>query len=157
METGKKMSAGSGNRFAGLRKYVKISLRVFFGAVFVYAGTMKALDPLDFAADISRYHILPEFAVIPLAYFLPFFEIFSGLAVASGVLLSSGLVATLLLLGIFIAALISAWFRGLDIQCGCFGQGGGASVQFALLRNLVLLAVGAGLYIVYRPWVAGRL
>jgi uncharacterized membrane protein YphA (DoxX/SURF4 family) len=156
METGDQVSAGSGNRFAGLRKYAKIALRLLFGAVFVYAGTLKALNAPSFAADISRYHILPEFAVTPLAYFLPFFEIFSGLAVASGVLLSSGLVATLSLLGIFIAALISAWFRGLDIQCGCFGQGGGASVQFALLRNLVLLAVGAALCIVYRNQLANR-
>jgi hypothetical protein len=40
---------------------------------------------------------------------------------------------------IFCAAIASAWIRGLDIHCGCFGHSGTSStLPFALVRSLGL-------------------
>ncbi len=57
-----------------------------------------------------------------VAYSLPWFEIFAGLAVLSGFGKSAGLVILGALLGSFNLALWSAWDRGItDLQCGCHG------------------------------------
>jgi hypothetical protein len=50
----------------------------------------------------------------------------------------------------FVAALGSAWWRGLDIDCGCFGGGGGAgsgNIALALLRAAAILAAAVALWV----------
>ena len=41
------------------RLVVRRVLALLAGAVFVYAGILKASDPLQFANDLRNYHILP--------------------------------------------------------------------------------------------------
>jgi hypothetical protein len=60
------------------------------------------------------------------------------------------------LLVVFIAGIVSAWSRGLAIDCGCFGSGGqlaagqGPTYGTEILRDLGFLAL-AGL-LLWRPW-----
>src|SRR5947207_11245047 len=49
-------------------------------AVFIYAGALKVLDPVQFAHDIDHYKILPWTIGVGLAFYLPWLEIFCGLA-----------------------------------------------------------------------------
>jgi len=71
------------------------------GGVFIYAGAIKALDPVGFANDIDNYKILPWAIGVGLAFYLPWLEIFCGLA---------------------LVAHRADKIRGLDITCGCFGH-----------------------------------
>ena len=72
---------------------------------------------------------------------------FAGLAVLTGWLRSGGLLLLNASLVIFAVALVSAWVRGLDVECGCFGSGRGATaIRDALLRDAVLLALGLWLW-----------
>ncbi|PYI74897.1 MAG: hypothetical protein DMF01_09095, partial [Verrucomicrobia bacterium] len=48
--------------------------------IFIYAGSIKALDPVQFANDIDNYKILPWPISVALAFYLPWLEIFCGLA-----------------------------------------------------------------------------
>ncbi len=57
-----------------------------------------------------------------------------------------------LLLGmilVFLMALLSAWMRGLDIRCGCFGSTeAGAPIPIAIMRDLGIL--GALLFLFWK-------
>src|SRR5205807_10563128 len=46
--------------------------------IFIYAGAIKALDPVQFASDIDNYKILPWPVSVALAFYLPWLEIFCG-------------------------------------------------------------------------------
>jgi putative oxidoreductase len=116
-------------------------LRIFIGGLFVVAGVLKALDPAQFAADIDHYHLLPYFAVAPLALYLPWLEMICGFAAMAGAARRSALVLLLGLTVIFTIAVASAWMRGLDITCGCFGAASALPLSFALLRDVVLCAI----------------
>src|SRR5213594_1331135 len=48
--------------------------------IFIYAGVLKVLDPVQFASDIDNYKILPWPISVALAFYLPCLEIFCGLA-----------------------------------------------------------------------------
>src|SRR5437016_13837258 len=48
--------------------------------IFIYAGAIKALDPVQFANDIDNYKILPWPVSVALAFYLPWLEIFCGFA-----------------------------------------------------------------------------
>ncbi len=92
------------------------------GGIFIYAGTIKVLDPVRFGLDIDNYKTLPWFVSVRLAFYLPWLEIFCGLAVISRFLYRGGLSILTALIAVFIGVTIAAKLRGLDITCGCFGH-----------------------------------
>jgi len=113
---------------------------VIVGGVFIYAGAIKVLDPVQFANDIDNYKILPWTIGVGLAFYLPWLEIFCGLALILRLLYLGGLSILTALLAVFLGATIAAKIRGLDITCGCFGhasQHWNFSVHLAL--DLLLL------------------
>src|SRR5438067_12316465 len=48
--------------------------------IFIYAGAIKAFDPVQFAGDVDNYKVLPWPVSVALAFYLPWLEIFCGLA-----------------------------------------------------------------------------
>jgi putative oxidoreductase len=108
------------------------------GTIFIYAGAIKALDPARFADDIDNYKILPWAISVRIAFYLPWLEIFCGLALILRILYRGGLSILTALIGIFIAATIAAKIRGLDITCGCFGH---ASKNWSFSTHLALDSV----------------
>ena len=105
------------------------------GGIFIYAGVIKALDPVQFANDIDNYKTLPWFVSVRLAFYLPWLEIFCGLALIFRFLYRGGLLILTALILVFIGATIAAKARGLDITCGCFGH---ASKNWNFSTHLVL-------------------
>eukprot|EP01031_Cornospumella_fuschlensis_P018193 gene18193-22269_t len=101
-------------------KILRQLLLIVFGGVFIYAGILKAWRPLTFLDDVRSFAILPDPYAALLAIFLPWLEIFSGIAVITGLLRRGGLLLLNASLIVFLAAIIVAWFRGTDIRCGCF-------------------------------------
>ena len=92
------------------------------GGIFIYAGVIKAVDPLRFAIDIDNYKMLPWAIGVRLAFYLPWLEMLCGLALILRFFYRGGLFILSALTVIFIAASIIAKVRGLDITCGCFGH-----------------------------------
>ena len=117
-------------------------LAVLLGGLFVYAGAIKIVDPMHFAIDIDNYKMLPWAVTVRLAFYLPWLEIFCGLAVIFRVLYQGGLSILTALTSIFVVASIIAKGRGLDISCGCFGEASKyLSFTWHLALDLVLLAL----------------
>lgn len=133
--------------------HLRLLLNLTFGGVFIYAGVVKAWQPMVFLDDVRSFALLPDPYAALLAMFLPWLEIFSGLAVITGVLRRGGLLLLNASLIAFLAAIIIAWVRGTDIRCGCFGDSGGATSNYVelIVRDVVLLALGSYLWIKPRP------
>jgi len=123
---------------------MKIARRIvdlIAGGIFVYAGVIKALDPVGFAIDIDNYKTVPWTIGVALAFYLPWLEIFCGLALIFRVFYRGGLSILTALLFVFIIASVVAKARGLDISCGCFGHPGkNLSFAWHFVIDLVLLA-----------------
>src|SRR5947208_9740111 len=105
------------------------------GGIFVYAGAIKVLDPVQFANDIDNYKTLPWFISVRLAFYLPWLEMLCGFALIFRFLYHGGLSILTALIAVFIAATIAAKGRGLDITCGCFGH---ASKNWSFSTHLAL-------------------
>ncbi len=110
-------------------------LAVLAGAVFVYAGVLKVRDPVEFANDLSNYHLLPWAIGVRLAFYLPWLEILAGLALIFHRLFAGALAITGALMLAFIAATIWAKVQGINVACGCFGA---ASSNLTFTSHLVL-------------------
>lgn len=102
---------------------VALVLRVAIGAWFVYAGGLKIFSSgLDrFAADIGNYKLVSGGMAVVAAYLVPWVEVVAGICFMLGVLKKGAWLAMLGLVFAFSVSVGSAWWRGLDISCGCLG------------------------------------
>ncbi len=116
--------------------------RFFMGGLFLYAGATKIPDPSGFAVDVQNYRLLPHILTVVFALYLPWIEVFCGIAVIVRRLYLGALGILTVLMGIFIVAIVSAWARGLDISCGCFGRHGGtADYPWLVVRDMAILGI----------------
>lgn len=113
--------------------------RLLLGAVFLYAGVVKGLDVTGFAGQVAAYKLLPYSGNYLVAATLPYIEIIAGVLLLSNRRVRPAALLCGLMTLIFIAALLSAWYRGLDISCGCFDPKADTSIGEALLRDVGLL------------------
>jgi putative oxidoreductase len=135
---------------SSLRNLLWCIAGLIVGGIFIYAGVIKALDPLRFANDIDNYKMLPWAISVRTAFYLPWLEILCGLALILRFFYRGGLVILTALTFIFIAASVIAKARGLDITCGCFGHAsknwsftGHLALDFAILIALVTLWISS--------------
>jgi putative oxidoreductase len=109
--------------------------------IFIYAGALKAIDPVQFASDIDNYKILPWPISVALAFYLPWLEIFCALGLVFRFLYRGALSILSASIVVFTLATIAAKVRGLDITCGCFGHTSqNWSFPSHLATNLAILA-----------------
>ena len=125
---------------------------VIVAGVFIYAGVLKVLDPAQFAHDIDNYRILPWTVSVALAFYLPWLEIFCGIALVFRFLYRGALSILAAMIVVFTLATFAAKVRGLDITCGCFGHASQhwsfpahLATNLAILTALLVLAFKAGL------------
>lgn len=134
----------------GLLRRTDLFFRLILGALFVWAGVTKIANPHEFAIAISNYQILPDYMVNLVAVWLPWAEVLCGTLLICGFWVDGSLIVINTLLIAFMAALVSNWVRGIDVDCGCFSTaaGGGSSNYFLdIARDGALL--GMGLRILY--------
>ena len=118
-----------------VKSFVWRILDFIIAALFIYAGVLKALDPVQLAHDIDHYKILPWAVGAGLAFYLPWLEIFCGLALIFRLFYRGALSILTALVVVFLVATIAAKVRGLDITCGCFGH---ASQNWSFPMHLAL-------------------
>ncbi len=105
--------------------WLVISLRVILGGVFIWSGMAKLIDLNSFVESVSHFEISP-FDTKPwdmwLGYCLPTFEIIVGSGLILGFFYRGALVSSLVMTAAFLVAIYSVHTRGLNIECGCFGE-----------------------------------
>ena len=126
---------------SGRRESLILLIRLALGGVFLYAGIIKIADPVAVAGSVASYRILPYFGNYLAAAVIPWLEAICGLLLVAGWRVRGAAANVLILNLVFIAVLASALVRGLDIDCGCFHQGGEkGSAWIALIRDCFFLA-----------------
>jgi uncharacterized membrane protein YphA (DoxX/SURF4 family) len=126
---------------SGKRETLILLVRLALGGVFLYAGILKIADLVAVAGSVAAYRILPYFGNYLVAAVIPWLEAICGLLLIAGWRTKGAAAVVLLLNLLFITVLASALARGLDIDCGCFRQGGEkSSAWIALFRDCFFLA-----------------
>ncbi len=131
---------------SGRLPLVRLALAFLLGGTFIYTGVVKALDPLHFASEIQNYRLVSWPLGMSLAFYLPWLEIFCGVALILGWLRHGSTAILMAAMSFFIVLSLVTQARGIDLACGCFGRAGKGlgftahlGIDFALLAALCLL------------------
>ncbi|MCD6641052.1 MAG: DoxX family membrane protein [Nocardioides sp.] len=146
-----------------MKDWIGLVARLVTGGVWLVAGALKLPDPASSVRAVRAYDLLPEAVVPTVGHLLPAIEVAIGLLLVLGVLTRFASVVSALLFIAFIIGIASAWARGLQIDCGCFGGGGydaeaESKYPWDIARDVGLLALSG--WLVVRPrskWALDRL
>jgi uncharacterized membrane protein YphA (DoxX/SURF4 family) len=117
------------------------------GGVWIAAGLTKITDLDASVRAVRAYRLLPEVMAQVVGAGLPLLEILLGVLLVIGIGVRATAVVSAVLMVVYMAAITSAWVRGLRIDCGCFGSGGdlaaGTDPTYGteLLRDAALLVI----------------
>lgn len=124
--------------------WLALPARWYLGGLFVLASLHKIAVPHVFAIDVATYGILPLALVNPVAIVLPWVELVAGLMLLLGARVRAAALLVAAMMAVFLAALVIALARGLDMSCGCFASQGAESDPISgltVLRDLAWLAL----------------
>lgn len=138
----------------GAMAWIGLAARLLVGGVWFMAGVLKLPDPAASVRAVRAYQLLPEPIVPTVGYVLPVLEVLVGICLVVGLLVRVNGALSALLFVLFIIGIASAWARGLQIDCGCFGGGGydanaREKYPIELARDFGLLI--ASVWLVRRP------
>ena len=124
-------------------KYFLLLLRLLLGLIFIFAAIEKIVLPENFAVAISNYKLLPAEIINIPAIIIPWIEFMSGLMLLLGIMVKENSAIIAFLLIIFSIAIIISLFRGLNIDCGCFGTIYGSRIGLLkVVENILLIISG---------------
>ena len=120
-----------------------VIVRVVIGALFVFSGFQKLMQPSEnLLAVIHTYALLPNAAAVPFSKILPWAEYIAGVFLILGLWTRLSLAILWLSNTAFIAALSQALPRKLPLgACGCFGDAVTLSPKKMLIVDILLWGV----------------
>jgi uncharacterized membrane protein YphA (DoxX/SURF4 family) len=126
-------------------RWLLLAGRLILGVVFIYSAYAKLSQPwMLFAFSINSYQILPDSVVPFVAHALPWFELALGLVLLLGWKLRWSAAVAAGLLAVLLGAMLNAYHKNLNIDCGCFGYGEKLG-PLTIARDAALFALAAAL------------
>ena len=137
-----------------MKEWLGLIARLVIGGVWIVAGAIKLPDPAQSVAAVRAYQLLPSSIVPTVGQLLPVIEVVIGLLLVIGLLTRFAAVVSAILFAAFIIGIASAWARGIEIDCGCFGGGGydpdaASKYPWEIARDVALLL--ASLFVAWLP------
>ena len=125
-------------------KILRLSSRIVIGLVFMFSGTVKAVDPLGSAYKFSDYfqafhlEFLQPFSLF-LAILLFTAEFISGFSVLSGYRQKTGIWGVMILMLIFTPLTLILAITNPVSDCGCFGDAIHLTNWQTFGKNIILM------------------
>lgn len=118
-------------------------IRIIFGALFVFSGVLKLLDPGEFQSALVSFKLLKGLWLEISVFAIPIAEILLGILVIFKIKLLLSLKLTIIMLSLFTSVLITKIIEGEEISCGCFGPLETGNIGLTtIIRNLILITAG---------------
>lgn len=146
----------------GWRSRLSLITRLCLGALYVWMGLNKALEPVEFLKLVRQYELVEAaYALNLIAATLPWFEVFCGLLLLSGAAVRG---TALVSLGMLVPFTAIVWRHALELQtakglpfcairfdCGC--GAGEVQICYKLIENGILVLFSVWLLAFPRsPW-----
>jgi hypothetical protein len=126
--------------------------RILVGSVFIFSGTVKAIDPSGFAYKLQDYFrafnigFLDDLS-LPLTIILCTLEFLSGFSVLFNIRLKAGIWTVILMMMVFTPLTLVLALTNPVSDCGCFGDAIHLTNWQTFWKNIILLIPSVWLFI----------
>lgn len=133
-------------------KILRYISRIIIGIVFIFSGTVKAIDPLGtvykFQDYFQAFHLgfLKEIS-LPLAILLCTFEFIAGFSVLFNIRQKTGIWMVMILMAVFTPLTFILALTNPVSDCGCFGDAIRLTNWQTFFKNIILLVPAVYLFI----------
>jgi hypothetical protein len=132
-------------------KIIRSLSRIIAGLVFIFSGTVKAIDPLGSAYKFHDYFHAFQLGFLdnlslPLAILLCTTEFIAGFSVLTGIRFKTGLIIITILMAIFTPLTFVLALTNPVSDCGCFGDAIHLTNWQTFWKNVILLSAVILLY-----------
>ncbi len=135
-----------------LTHWILFLMRLTLGAVFSFSAWNKIMAPQALADAIVGFEIIPESIALEAAIMLIWLELICGTFMILGLWARATVIVITGMLTLFEVGLITVVARGIEVNCGCFGQFSEMQVGWStIIRNMVQLGFCA-LLLYYGSW-----
>ena len=119
-------------------RYLSFVFRIVAGGTLVFSGITKIMAGSAFVEEVAEYEMLPEVLIDVFAAILPWVEVFVGAFLILGLFarIASGIGALTVLS--FLIANSVVLYRGLTMDCPCFGEMAAVPTEVALIMDCAL-------------------
>lgn len=138
--------------------FVRLFIRFIVGILLISVAFSKFRHRRDFRRAIQDYRLIPAKMETSLklsgllSALVPPLELLLGIALISGILLTPALLLSILLFGVYTAALTINLRRGrFELSCGCGGILGNHRISWWMVGRNILLLAGLLLLLVTPP------
>ena len=118
----------------------KIMIRLLLTAMLCYSAVIKLGDRDTFRETLGMYAVFGEDINEVMINYIPFLELTIAVALLIPQTAKEACIALISLLVVFIGALASLVYRGVDADCGCLGHFA-TTPSMAIGRNVVIIAL----------------
>jgi len=133
-------------------KILRFFSRIIVGTVFIFSGTVKAIDPLGSAYKFHDYFQafnlgFLNWLTLPLAIILCTAEFIAGVSVLTGLRPRTGIWGVILLMVIFTPLTFILALTNPVSDCGCFGDAIHLTNWQTFWKNIVLITLAIVLFL----------
>lgn len=129
-----------------LLRYLKETLRVCLGCLFLFSGAAKIADVRHFAGTVADHGILPDVVVLPAALLVSVCEILLGALLSLNVRTREVALILAVLVLCFTASSGWMYLRSHAAECGCFGSVIKRESNVVMMVQNLLVVVSLGLF-----------
>jgi len=127
-------------------KILRVIARIITGAVFVFSGTVKAIDPLGSTYKFSDYFTafgldFMQPLCLPLAFLLCLAEFITGFSLLTGIKYKAGVMSATVLMSVFTPLTLILALTNPVSDCGCFGDAIKLTNWQTFWKNVVLMTL----------------
>ena len=122
-----------------LKKYSLEILRLVLAFIFILSALEKFKSLESFALNVDAYQIFPAIVVNLIVVIIPWLELFVGFGLLFKFKLRANLLLYLILMICFTILVVIAMIKGLDIECGCFGESSTKVGLVKIIENMMII------------------
>lgn len=126
------------HRFA---KTWELLVSLIIAVVWFQSSTAHTGNPYYFLSSIYKYELVEPTAGRWLAIILPSLQFVLAVCLVTRILVGGALLGSALLLTLFVVVQAITWYRGLEIDCGCFGPSYSVPIGQQSLATVGVLAL----------------
>ena len=116
------LEIGAAERRRPTRHWILFFMRLVLGGIFTFSAWSKIMAPQALADAIVGFDIIPESIALEAAIMLIWLELICGIFMLLGLWARATVIVITGMLTLFEIGLISVVVRGIEVNCGCFGQ-----------------------------------